>query len=149
MNNQGPTPLNGFHLSWERIGVAVITMGATGILWTILGLTTKADMAAHNVSAEAHPIAIEDGVRPMPELVKNHEKAFQALSSKLNNTGDTLTKVQDAVYDDRAERLADIAADKVTETARSRQVWSLVKEKARSNLDLGKPIRHELERYLE
>jgi len=143
-------PPSGLVLSWERIGVAVIALAGSGVLWTVLGITTQQDLEKHNSSVESHPIYLEnDVIRPIPELVKSHEKTFKHLVDQLDEQKRSLTKVQDSVYDDRAERLADVAADKVRDPVKSRQVWRLVKEKARLNLDTGMPIRHELERYIE
>ena len=140
----------GIHLSWERIGVAVIALAGSGVLWTVLGITTREDLSSHNTSPEAHPVYLDhDEVRAMPAIIKDHEKAFKRLDRTLQEQGASLTEVREAVYDDRAERLADQAADRVKDSNKSRQVWRLVKDKARMNLDTGMPIRHELERYLE
>lgn len=140
----------GLHVSWERIGVVVIALAGSGILWTALGISTKQDLQEHNTSTDSHPVYLDhDIVRPMPELVKNHEKSFKRLTEQLEEQKQTLTSVQNTVYDDRAERLADLAADRVRDPSKSRSVWRLVKDKARLNLDTGMPIRHELERYLE
>jgi hypothetical protein len=150
MASSTPAGIWSIQLSWERIGLAVISLAASGVLWTILGISTKEDLEAHNDSMKAHPVYLDnDIVRPMPELVKSHEKSFRNLSEQLHDTREALTKVQNAVYDDRAERLADLAADRVKDSTKSRYVWRLVKEKARLNLDTGMPIRHELDRYLE
>ena len=145
-----PVSLKGLHLSWERITALLIVLAGSGVLWTVLGVGTKQDILEHNVSNTSHPIQLDDyTARPMPELVRNHEKVFRNLSVQLNETQTSLERVQNAVYDDRAERLADVAADKERDPQKSRQIWRQVKEKARLNLDSGLPIRHDLERYLE
>lgn len=107
---------------------------------------TKADLVAHDSSNKVHEIQIDKDSEPeaMPVVVKRNAVAVR----EIVKIKETVITVKNGFHEDRSERLADRAADKVRDPKKSLDRWKKVKRKAMSNLEAKKPIRDGLEDYL-
>ena len=126
--------------------IAFIIFLVSGWFAFISANAMESDLAEHNESNQAHEIVVEEGAEPMPlsKVVKEHHKVIKMVAK---NT-EVIVSVKNGFYEDRAERLADRAADKIEDASRSRERWKQVKQKAMRNLEAKKPIREGLEDFL-
>lgn len=145
-------------MNWKLAGGIVAFFLASGTLWTALGLAKVSDLSDHNQNGNAHQVILEPNTRPVPathamrkiyDAQKKHQDEYQELATKVDDGVDVIVTVRNGMYEDRAERLADRAADKIQNPRRSREVWKEVKEKALDNLARDRPIRDGLQRYLD
>jgi hypothetical protein len=146
----------GIWLPWKVAAAILGFFIASGALWTTLGLAKIEDLSDHNVAGGAHEIVLERGADPVPiaDAVKAQYAVAQLQERELQRLKDgyeIIVIVKTDLDSDRAERLADRAADKIPNPARSREVWKTVHETALENLrtEPKKPIRAGLERYLD
>lgn len=132
--------------------ISIVLVLAGGWYSFLLTTATKADLKEHNVDVNgiAHPVLLQEEKYPIGSapVVQKHDKEIKTISTTMKAVTDDLLTVKNGFIDDRAERLADRAADKVKNKARSREMWKHVKDKAKQNLEEGKPIRAELRELL-
>lgn len=152
----------GLSMSWKTAIGLIVAIGTLLLGWIafVQKLATADDINGHNLDQAAHPIEVkdEDGdkvVKSLPSCVKEQVVVQRSVSRKISSVESTVKDnrkgiiiVKNGFYEDRAERLADRAADKVQGRIRSRERWKYVKEKALDNLRNGKPAREGLEDYL-
>lgn len=55
-----------------------------------------------------------------------------------------VARLQEFVFTDAAERIADKAAEPITDATRSRAIWRAARERVLDNLRAGRPARHGL-----
>lgn len=137
----------GVSMGWRLVWVLLAALFTTGTLWTVFGIATVQNLNEHNTSPQAHSVVLHEGATavPMGEAVVQHQRVLDAQGKKL----EIIATVKIDLDTDRAERLADRAADKIENSARSREVWKTVRDAALENLRARKPIRSGLERYLD
>lgn len=146
----------GVSMSWRTATIVILAV-ATGILAVvafIATLATKADVEAHDVDPTAHVIAIRNPYskevepRPLAEIVEDVQNDVADVKTKvvkIDEVQDQVSTMQTTVTEDRAERLADRAADRVRNPERKLDVWKRVKARAIQNKRDGKPLREGLE----
>lgn len=144
---------SGVSMNWKVAMTILTVFMGSGAAWTTLGLAKLEDINAHNEGSDAHPVAVasdEGGyeLRPMQQVVQENHNAvtdMKKMRERIEDNTEVISEVRDSVYDDRAERLADRAAESVRGKRRSREVWKQVRAKALDNLKKGKPIREGLQ----
>ena len=132
------TPARAKAVAWV-VGVVLagaVSAGAAGLVRTA-GLATSEDVKA----VGARVGYIEAGRAVTVAEVAAHTQAIQAI---MVTTGE----LRDGMYEDRAERLADRAADKVRNARESREVWLKVKARATANQRDKRPLRDGLDGLL-
>ena len=107
---------------------------------------TKSDVTSHNKNLQAHKVLLEGETKakPVSAILEQHHKVIK----EIPEIKSTVIKVKNGFYEERAERLADRAADKVRGERQSRERWKQVRAKAMKNLENDRPIREGLEDYL-
>lgn len=165
---------SGVSANWKAVGAVLAFFIASGTIWTALGLAKLSDLDDHNQSPGAHKVKVREGgvisikdgqlqqeggqevIRSSDELLKRHDQVLlkqeaehAVFAEELTEQRDIVVTVKNGFYEDRAERLADRAADKIASPRRSREVWKEVRERALQNLRDRRPIREGLERYLD
>jgi hypothetical protein len=133
-------------MSWRT---AMLVLG--GVVTLVLGWAAfRAAVATKAEVLETTKIVLEPGGAPttIASVVQRHDvqaKATQtqleSLSARLGETSSAVITVRNGFFEDRAERLADRAADKVSAPRRSREVWKSVKDRAMQNQREEKPLR--------
>jgi hypothetical protein len=145
---------SGASANWKVIGTVLTLFIGSGAAWTIFGLATIENLSDHNTAKAAHQVVLKKDTEPVPmaDAVKavhiaqtTHHAEFQQLKEGY----DIVVTVKLDLDTDRAERLADRAADKIENSSRSREVWKTVRDRAMENLQARRPIRSGLERYLD
>jgi hypothetical protein len=145
----------GVSMSWKTAWAAIGTIVAGAVAWTVFTatLSRKADLGAHDLSVDAHPITLTQGEAPasMPRLIVKHEQDHRQivqdvakLESKVNTNGGALTTVRNGFFDQRAEDLAYRAVDQLPKTVPPRQrveTWNRIKSRAKANLEAERDIR--------
>lgn len=106
----------------------------------------KTELTTHNASAQAHPIIVDKDSKPvgLPVVVKQQNETLKVVKENRK----VILTVKNGFHEDRSERLADRAADKVRDPKESLERWKKVKRKAMQNLKDEKPLRDGLEDYL-
>jgi len=145
---------SGVSMAWKVVGSILGFFVASGALWTALGLAKVQDLSDHNTTKTAHQVVLEPGQEPIPmaRAVREQHKAqkkYRADIEELKQGYQVIVTVKLDLDTDRAERLADRAADRVRSPQRSREVWKTVRDGALENLRAGRSIRAGLERYLD
>jgi hypothetical protein len=114
------------------------------------------DLDDAGAAAAAHQVVLEKDAEPVPiaaAIRSQHvaAKAHQAEYKELKQGYDIVATVKIDLDTDRAERLADRAADKIRSPRQSREVWKTVRDRALENLQANpkRPIRSGLEHYLD
>jgi hypothetical protein len=128
---------SGVSMSWKLAGAVLTLFLGSGAVWTTLGLAKLDDLNDHNDSDRAHPAVAESATKATKKLATEVE----AVSKRVATNTTTMVSVKNGFYDDRAERLADRAADKIRNAQRKLEVWQEVKAKALDNLKRDRPIR--------
>jgi len=149
------------YLNIDKTGMSMSGKTAVTIFSTLAGLiiflvsgwfaflsinATKADIDQHDENVVAHKIIIEkdEEAVPIKVVVKEHHRVIKEIP-KIKRE---VVIVKNGFYEERAERLADRAADRVKGERQSRERWKYVRAKAMKNLEQKKPIRDGLEDYL-
>jgi hypothetical protein len=145
------------YLNIDKTGVSMSPKTVVGLIAFIIFLVsgwfaflsvnaTKADIVEHNSSTLAHQIVLRTGESSVPvcTVVKDNHKAIKEIPT----IKAALITVRNGFYEERAERLADRAADKIKGEQQSRERWQQVRARAIKNLEQDKPIRDGLEDYL-
>jgi hypothetical protein len=126
--------------------VSMVTTGTVGpiALARYAGMATKDDV-----------VELGQRVLTVEQTRAEYGPKFTALDARITMHEVTLKKLtdgqaatQESVDKGRAENIANIAADRVREAKRSRQVRDLVFERALDNLHRGYPIHAGLDEYL-
>ena len=154
---------SGFSMSWKS-GVSIIISVITVMLVLTAfaaSIAKKSDVAAHDVSSQAHPIVMEKGAEsePTPTVVKAIAKEHHGLRVTIGTLNKSVQEnktesgeLKDTINVRHAEQLADRAADKLktNNPTHYNRRWRRVKDKALSNVkaDPPKPMRDGLEELL-
>jgi hypothetical protein len=144
----------GVSLSWGTATGIVGALVAGVLAWAAFrdAVATKAEVR------ETTQIVLEPGAAPVTiaSVVQRHDhqaaetrEELQRLGKRVDDTGAITVSVRNGFFEDRAERLADRAADKVPDPRRSREVWQRVKAQAAQNQAEGRPLRDGLEQLLD
>jgi hypothetical protein len=144
----------GISMAWKLAGAILVFFIGSGALWTAFGLATVEGLSDHNTAKAAHQVVLEKDTEPvsMATAVKAQyavQRSNDEIHARLEEGYDIVVTVKLDLDTDRAERLADRAADKIQNSTRSREVWKTVRDRAMENLQARKPIRSGLERYLD
>lgn len=127
-------------------------------VWLFISIVTTGTVGPIALARYAGVATTED-VAKLGEVVKETKNEYgpkiQALDARVTLSEQTLAKLtegqqdtQEKVDRGRAESIANIAADRVRDAKRSRQVRDLVFERALDNLRRGYPIHAGLDEYL-
>jgi hypothetical protein len=145
---------SGVSMAWKVVWALVVFIIGSGTIWTAFGLATVENLSDHNVAQAAHQVILEKNAEPVPmaaavKATYQAQKDHQGEYEQLKQGYEIVHTVKLDLDTDRAERLADRAADKIQNSARSREVWKTVRDRAMENLSARRPIRSGLERYLD
>jgi hypothetical protein len=141
-----------FVMSWKSAAIFLVTVvvfvSGWGAFFTMI--TTDDELDLHVDYPGTHKIALtENGkAEPITDVLIDHEKSINELDERVDTQETAIVTVKNGFFDDRAERLADRAADKIKNRRQSRDVWKRVKAKALNNLETKKPIRDGLDHLL-
>lgn len=140
---------SGVSMSWRTAIGILIAVSSIVIAWTVFASSnaTKSDVSNHNISPDAHPIILDKDEPPVPmsKCIKDVATGVRKLDTQVKKSHKVMVKVKNGFYEDRAERLADRAVEKIRDPTRSRRKWKAVKEQAIKNLEDDNPIRQGLE----
>lgn len=132
----------GLQLSWKVVAAVVVFFIGSGAVWTTLGLAKLDDLNDHNKRPTAHTVLHESLSGQMTRRFDDIEKVQQA-------QGATIATIQDSIFNDRADRLADKAADNVRgNRQKAKDIRISVRAQALYNLRNGKPIDDGIDRKL-
>jgi len=123
--------------------VSIVTTGTVGpiALARFAGVATTEDVAKVGEAVKQTRSEYDPKISALDARVTLSEKTLAKLADGQEDT-------QEKVDRGRAESIANIAADRVRDAKRSRQVRDLVFERALDNLHRGYPIHAGLDEYL-
>lgn len=123
--------------------VSIVTTGTVGpiALARYAGVATTEDVAKLGAAVKETRSEYDPKIQALDARVTLSEKTLAKLAEGQEDT-------QEKVDRGRAESIANIAADRVKDAKRSRQVRDLVFERALDNLHRGNPIHAGLDEYL-
>jgi hypothetical protein len=145
---------SGLSMSWPTAASIVGGIVILTLAWAAFraAVATKAEVLETTqivLAPGAAPTTIRDVVQRHDDQARQTQEQLSSLSTRVDNGVTMVVSVRNGLYEDRAERLADRAADKVPDAQRSRAVWQTVKAKAAQNQVEGKPLREGLEQLID
>lgn len=115
--------------------------GYAGLAQTA-GLATAQQVEEVSRKATAEVATTTEKVTVLETTISEHSKALEMMAG-------AQAEMRDAQFEDRAERLADRAADRVRDARKSREVWQRVRARAVENQQRRAPIRDGVEALVE
>lgn len=143
----------GVSMSWRTFwwSLGIVAASIASVYAFAQTIVFRADLDSHDGDDKAHPVLLEGALErePTNDIVRRHERALRQLptiEATLRSQDATLADIKAAMYEDRAEELADTAVKRIPLRARE-ETWKHVRKTAIENQHAGRPIRTGLEPY--